>query len=296
MKHLIGIRILTAVFVLAGAAALAFASGCAQQDTLKTAETDVAEPTLPASQPGGSGESVSNSAPRSDGSGEAQDTLIQTVFDGAAEDEFWLVEYGKGSAYSKESFRSCDTAAELKAALEADGSPLRLFAAPDGYELVSARVVYDCADGYKYELLGEETDDSGLKIKRYTIPEAGRFISCYELEYAGPDGKNFLVGGYLMRSMDTNPLKNETAESAAVDGMDEALLFRKTDGTGVRLEMRQSLAEPIVCVSSTSVAEMPPSLKDSPAFEEMTHVTILDACYCINADGMDGDALLALVS
>ena len=280
MKHMTGIRTVTASLILAGAAAV-FASGCSQQEKRETAKAEAQQPAA-----------VSQAA----GSGEAQDALLEAIFDRVSSDEYVLVETGAGGAVERGIFRTFDTAAELKDALEADDSPLRLFDAPDGYELISARAWYDCAEGYEYEPVAEETDDSGLRIKRYTVTEEGRFISWCELEYAAPDGKAFRMAGYLMSEMDTAAMEGEIMESVAVDGMDEALLFRGTDGSSARLEMRQSLAEPFVCVSSTSVAEMPPGFKDSPAYEETTHITIDHARYSLRADGMDGDMLLALVT
>ncbi len=278
MKRLI--CILISVLIIAAVAAAVFAPGIIQRRESGTMDLE-AEP--------------SSEAPQSDGSGEAQDSLLEAIFDRVSSDEYVLVETGEGGAFERGIYRSFDTAAALRNALEEDSSPLRLFDAPDGYELISAKVLYDCAAGYDYEPVAGETDDSGLTVKRYTIPEEGRFISCYELEYAVPDGKCLLIDGNLTSYMDTYAAENETVERVSVDGMDEVLLFRSVDGSAARLEMSQSLTEPIAYVSPLSLAELPPGMRDSPVFEEMKNVMIDHACYSIRAVGMDGDALLALV-
>lgn len=279
MKRLIGILIV--VVVAAVIVTAIFATGLKREGQNETAESQeaVAPPT----------------ALQFDGSGEALDALIQSIFDDTGDDEFVLVESVE-SSYSRESFRTFDTAADLKGALEEDGSPLRLFDIPDEYELISAKALYDCAAGYEYTLVATETNYSGLTVKKYTIPDEGRFISSYTLEYTTPNGKSFLIAGYLTREMTTDAMGSETVESVTVDGMDDALLFRGLDGKSARLEMRRSLAEPIAYVSPMSLAELPPGLEGTPFLDEMKNVAILYACYSIRADRMDGDSLLALLS
>ena len=111
---------------------------------------------------------------------------------------------------------------------------------PEGYVLATASVSYDAA---QYELADSESDDYGLTVRRYRMVDpyvsgcwaiyqnaAGEQLS-YRVElWENSDAMNFGLEG------------DDTVERLDVDGMDDALLFRKE---ALRLYMRRALDEAV---------------------------------------------------
>ncbi len=177
---------------------------------------------------------------------------------------------------------------ELEAALSDKGSELQLFTAPAGYELRSAKVMYDCAEGYEYTLISSETDDSGLTVKKYVLPRVGAVVSGYLIDYRDAEGASlFIMGRLLSSDVEFTIDEDETVRSIPVDGMDSALLVEQTDGTGpVTLEMAKALAVPIPYVEKAILSGAFPTEDD--IFKK--------AWYSVNTDSMDADALLEWIS
>ena len=136
---------------------------------------------------------------------------------------------------------------ELEALLSEQEAPLKLpVNIPAGYELTQARVSYDCAEGYAYELVSAEEDMYGLTVERYEVPREGLIISGYDLDYRDEEGGVLYVSGMLFdEGMDSQLVMDEsqTVQTADVEGMDDVLVAESAKEAS--LYVRQELAEPV---------------------------------------------------
>ena len=177
---------------------------------------------------------------------------------------------------------------ELREALS-NGSELQVFDAPAGYAFHSAQVTYDCAAGYEYTLVSRETDDSGLTVEKYSIPNEGIIISSYMIDYRDANGKSlFITGNLISTDVEFSVDENKTVEKVTVDGMDSALIFEQTDVYGivsVSLEMSKTLSSPIPYMEKALLSGAHPT--DDDVFQKIW--------YSVHAYGVDAAALMEML-
>lgn len=220
---------------------------------------------------------------------------IGSILGDAGSDELVIVKYTDENGVTDikrnaltETFSSAE---ELRAALSDNGSELEVFDAPAGYEFFSAQVAYDCAAGYEYALISEETDDSGLLVEKYALPEEGRFISGYMIDYRDPNGNSlFLTGKLLGEEVEFSVGETTTVKRITVTGMDAALVMEQSDGSGVAapsLEMSKTLTVPVAYVNKAVLTGAHPT-DGGDIFSKVW--------YSFHASGIDADTLLEILT
>ncbi len=220
------------------------------------------------------------------------------ILDDADSMEFVLVKYTdengikgiKGKGFFRGPYRTLRSMEELEAALAENGSELQVFKAPAGYEFCSAQVLYDCTEGYEYTLVSKETDDNGLTVERYSIPDDGIVISGYMIDFRNADGdRMFIMGTLLSTDVEFTIQEDDTVTSIPVDGMDSALMMEQTDVYGTvsaSLQMSKALTVPIPYVERAVFSGAFPTQDD----------VFKTAWYSVHTDSMDSDTLLAWIT
>ena len=216
----------------------------------------------------------------------------QSILDEAGSAELTLVKYtdenGVTDIKSTGLTQDFSSVEELSAALS-NGSELQVFDAPAGYAFHSAQVTYDCAAGYEYTLVSRETDDSGLTVEKYSIPNEGIIISSYMIDYRDANGKSlFIAGNLISTDVEFSVDENKTVEKVTVDGMDSALIFEQTDVYGIvsaSLEMSKTLSSPIPYMEKALLSGAHPT--DDDVFKKIW--------YSVHAYGVDAAALMEML-
>lgn len=214
----------------------------------------------------------------------------QSILDEAGSSELTLVKYtdenGVTDTKSSEPTRTFSSVEELSTALADQDSELQVFAAPAGYEFYSAQVTYDCAAGYEYTLISTETDDSGLTVEKYALPDEGAIISGYMIDYRNSNGESLLITGELIDSdVEFVVGENQTVEKITVNGMDSAIIIEQTDGTDVH--MSKTLSSPVAYVSRTALT----GAHSTDGGDNFSKIW-----YSVYASGLDADNLMEILN
>ena len=206
---------------------------------------------------------------------------IQAIQADRAPRELVVVRAAGGDHFSQRS-EAVSSMEELRAKLEAEGSPLRVpYAIPAGYALVDGFVAYESTGGYT--LVSSETSPDGLVVDRYTAPPENDFISFYRMDYENEAGDRIFLFARMSQdaAYEFSALTGETMETVTVAGMDEALLH--TGAESATLSMLQYLEKPIDFVGPLTLVDK----GDTYPFTEVF--------YMLNATNVDAEALMQII-
>lgn len=117
---------------------------------------------------------------------------------------------------------------------------------PEGWEFRPGNVTLACSEDSAYEVVSEETTPEGITVTLYRIPEGQAVVRSYSYNLRNAEGD--LLGIMMDLSMtDAATLyhvsEEDTTESIALPGMEDALLIVRPDGP--EAYARCSLAEPV---------------------------------------------------
>ncbi len=126
------------------------------------------------------------------------------------------------------------------------GGAMELPRIPEGYFFRFGSVHFSCDDDSSYELVHEEFTPEGVCIRHYAIPEGEAVPTEYSLSLENAAGDIIYCWAALGFSNSQHHFgvsEEDTIQTPAVPGMDDALLISRPDST--RLSLRRTLDEPI---------------------------------------------------
>ncbi len=151
--------------------------------------------------------------------------------------------HGGGKGGSRGVIASTNTLDEMTSLL---GDAMPLPRIPEGFSFRAGHAELSCDADSAYELVSEEVTPEGVTIRYYAIPEGEAVPIYYSLSLENDAGDEIYCSvqlGFSTSGHHFGVNEEDTIQTPAVPGMDDALLIIRPDSTS--LAMRRTLDEPI---------------------------------------------------